>query len=272
LKRYLPQLRFDSGEDFFPLSVRAITNIIGNKLARDSDETIAERLPGGKGLRLSYLRGGEKYPNGDEIKDDDKLMEFHFNKDSYLKSARELQADSRYSDRMYGRVIPIKENDKVTGAWLQYWFFYYYNDYPRVGGDHEGDWEMIQLKLDSNAVPVFAVYSQHGHGTKCSWEKIQKVDGRPIVYVALGSHANYFRAGAHGQDFDNDGAKHHTMKWLITIGSSSPGWLNWPGFWGGTKGVLPKIDTDSPKGPKMQKRMWDPETFAAEAEVDDDCK
>ena len=33
---------------------------------------------------------------------------------------------------------------------LQYWFFYPYNDYTNK---HEGDWEMVQLLLDTNEHP-----------------------------------------------------------------------------------------------------------------------
>ena len=272
LKRLRPLLRFDSGEDFFPLSVRAITNNVGNKLVRElHDRTIAERLPGGRGLRIGYLRGGSKYPNGDEILKDDKIIERHESKDDYFRDAAHLQADSRYADRVYGRVVLVKDNGRITGAWLQYWLYYYYNDFPYgPGGDHEGDWELIQIKLDPNAIPVYAVYSHHGNGSKCTWTNIKKGGSRPIVYVALGSHANYFRAGSHGRDISNDGEKHRAMKRLITIGSNSPRWLNWPGFWGGTK-AQGLAGVDSPQGPKTQTKMWDPEVFAGEAEADDDC-
>jgi hypothetical protein len=273
LKRLRPQLRFDSGEDFFPLSVSAITNNVGNRLVREfNNQTIAERLPGGKELRIGYLHGGGKYPNGDDILNNDKVIERHQSKDDYFEDAAKLQADSRYGNRIYGRLILTRDDGRVTGAWLQYWLYYYYNDFPYgpTGGDHEGDWELVQIKLDANAVPVYAVYSHHGKASKCGWSQVRKERSRPIVYVALGSHANYFRAGVHGHDLSNDGGKHRDMRRLITIGSNSPRWLNWPGFWGGTKAEGP-FGANSPRGPKMQKKMWDPDIFAGEAEAADDC-
>jgi hypothetical protein len=43
-----------------------------------------------------------------------------------------------------------------TIAWLQYWFSYYYNDFrynDDAYGLHEGDWEMVQISLNSDANP-----------------------------------------------------------------------------------------------------------------------
>lgn len=276
LIKYRPILRFDSGEDFFPLKADAITNNVGNRLARDNNQTIAERQPGGKELRIGYLRGGTSYPNGKEIRNDDRIIERHENKGDYFDDAARLQSDSRYRDRIYRRLVLTKDNDgRVTGAWLQYFFFYYYNDFPigPRGGDHEGDWELAQIKLDPQAIPVYAVYMHHGKASKCVWRKVNTVGSRPIVYVARGSHASYFRAGAHGNDAYNDGDKHRNISHFRPISNSATPWINWPGFWGGTRGGgVPVIDTASPKGPKMQEKMWDPELLAGEAEADDDCK
>lgn len=273
LNRYRPVLRFDSGEDFYPLSVSALTNNVGNRLTRDDDRTIAERKPGGKGLNTGYLRGGKEYPNGAAIESSDKVIERHDNKDDYFQDAAKLQSDSRYRDRIYKRLILTRDDGKITGAWLQYWIYYYYNDFPigPRGGDHEGDWELVQIKLDPLAKPVYAVYSQHDGGSKCVWRKVQTDGLRPIVYVARGSHANYFRKGAHDQDRFIDGMKRRSINHFRPIGNNSPAWLNWPGYWGSTKGTIPKLDADSPKGPKMQKKSWDPDVFAGSVKADDDC-
>lgn len=273
---YRPALRFDSGEDFFPLKADAITNNVGNRLTRDNNQTIAERQPGGKELRIGYLRGGDKYPNGKDILGNDKIILRHENKDDYFEDAARLQKDDRYRDRIYRRLILTKDDGRITGAWLQYWFFYYYNDFPSGarGGDHEGDWEVVQIKLDPLAKPVYAVYSHHGKGSKCVWRKIEKDGARPKVFIARGSHANYFRTGNHHpQDLDepNDGKKPRNFRQLRPMSNSATPWLNWPGFWGSTKGSVPVIDSTSPKGPKMQSKMWDPEIFAGDAEADEDC-
>jgi hypothetical protein len=62
---------------------------------------------------------------------------------------------------------------------------------------HEGDWEMTAVYL-KNDEPYAVLFSQHGAGNIEKWETVQKaVDKKgnltthPVVYVALGSHANY---------------------------------------------------------------------------------
>jgi hypothetical protein len=100
---------------------------------------------------------------------------------------------------------------------LQYWFFYVFNDWNDL---HEGDWEMIQLDFDAAtaqdalAKPPYEVgYSQHTGAERAEWgaSKLTLVDKtHPVVYPALGSHANYFtpalflgRSGAEGVGCDN---------------------------------------------------------------------
>src|SRR5262249_36921493 len=83
----------------------------------------------------------------------------------------------------YERVVPGPEDT----MYLEYWFFYY--DNPKtffLAGKHEGDWEGIQIHVDSNGLPIGnAVYAQHGAGEKCDWTVVEKTPGgRPIVYVA----------------------------------------------------------------------------------------
>src|SRR5439155_2463620 len=72
---------------------------------------------------------------------------------------------------------------------LQYWYLYAYND---AGNYHEGDWEMVTVELDADGTPLRACYSGHESGFQRPWERVQKKDGHPIVYVARGSHAAYF--------------------------------------------------------------------------------
>ena len=81
---------------------------------------------------------------------------------------------------------------------LQYWFFYAFNDFNNT---HEGDWEMIQLVFDAadaeaalDTQPVEVGFSSHEGAERASWDddKLEVVDGHPVVYPAAGSHANKF--------------------------------------------------------------------------------
>jgi len=66
---------------------------------------------------------------------------------------------------------------------LEYWFFYLYNDFT---DKHEADWEGVTVFLHDNA-PIGVSYSQH-QGRQ--WVPSTSA-GRPVVYVARGSHADY---------------------------------------------------------------------------------
>jgi RsiW-degrading membrane proteinase PrsW (M82 family) len=87
---------------------------------------------------------------------------------------------------VYAHVVR-DETDRVT---LQYWAFYFYNDWFNK---HEGDWEMIQVMLDDGGQPEWVVLSQHHGGTRRAWSQAPvEEDTHPAAHVALGSHANYF--------------------------------------------------------------------------------
>jgi hypothetical protein len=100
----------------------------------------------------------------------------------------------------YGRVL--HETDKAGNQWtiLQYHFFYAFNDWRLAANGmnhHEGDWEMTAVYL-KNDVPYAVLFSQHGAGNIEKWETMNKAVDKlgnetthPVVYVALGSHANY---------------------------------------------------------------------------------
>ena len=107
-----------------------------------------------------------------------------------------------HAPAMYARVVtdPAYPNRLA----LQYWFFYVFNDF---NDKHEGDWEMIQLDFDTATAvralglkPALVGYSQHEGAESAHWgdSKLEIVDGtHPVVYPALGSHANYYTSALH---------------------------------------------------------------------------
>ena len=91
-------------------------------------------------------------------------------------------------DVTYGR--RVRGGDGRT--WLQFWFLYADNPQDRGivrTGRHEGDWEVVQLRLGAGGRPDAATFAQHGWAEACPW--------RGTVYVAHGSHASYPRAATH---------------------------------------------------------------------------
>jgi hypothetical protein len=131
--------------------------------------------------------------------------------------------------------------------WHQFWMFWLYNPKRYAGfGEHEGDWEMCQLGCvdDAGERPVLMTCSQHSGGEKREYWRVQLEEGargRPVVYVAVDSHALYF--GAHHDVTDDaDGAD------LLDVELRAFGpWVDWPGQWGNSK--------NSP-GPLSTRRAW----------------
>jgi hypothetical protein len=100
----------------------------------------------------------------------------------------------------YGRVM--RETDAEGNRWtiLQYHFFYAFNDWRLAANGfnhHEGDWEMAAVYLKNDS-PHALLLSQHGAGDIELWETVIKAHdmggketNHPVIYTALGSHANY---------------------------------------------------------------------------------
>ncbi|KZL71647.1 vacuolar protein sorting-associated protein 62 [Colletotrichum tofieldiae] len=108
-------------------------------------------------------------------------------------------------------VILVEKNKRDVDAF--YFYFYSYNEGPNVTqvlepinrmvkgekaasgmhfGDHIGDWEHNMIRFrDGNPIGIY--FSQHVDGESYNWDdsKLSKANGRPIVYSACGSHANY---------------------------------------------------------------------------------
>ncbi|MEW6029020.1 MAG: hypothetical protein ACOYZ8_17905 [Chloroflexota bacterium] len=121
-------------------------------------------------------------------------------REAYQQYARALAEDS--SPVYYGRVV--RETDAEGRRWtiLQYHYFYAFNDWRLAANGinhHEGDWELIAVYL-RDETPYAMLLSQHGVGALELWEDVRRAADKkgqatmhPVVYVALGSHANYSR-------------------------------------------------------------------------------
>jgi hypothetical protein len=100
----------------------------------------------------------------------------------------------------YGRVTERHDTEGNHWKSLQYHFFYAFNDWRLAANGvnhHEGDWEMVAVYL-KNDQPYAVLFSQHGSGALVRWENVTCVKDRdgtetthPLIYTALGSHANY---------------------------------------------------------------------------------
>ena len=104
----------------------------------------------------------------------------------FLRPGTGRQA-SAYPVTAYAHVATDEVSGRIA---LQYWLFYYYND---SYNKHEGDWEMVTVVLAADQQPEFVTITAHHGGTRRLWENVHLVqETHPAVYVARGSHANYF--------------------------------------------------------------------------------
>jgi hypothetical protein len=265
LRRHRPFLQHDSLESYRPEAVTTIAELaVGprcNTLHRRNGELLASVLPleGAARLGLDYL-DGPSYADGRPARADD-----------YLDEAGGSHAGDALAARgeeiVYGRAAM-----DAGRLWLQYWLFYYYNDKGFLEvGRHEGDWEMVQLRIGPAGAPDAVAYGRHAGGERASWAEVERRPGEdgeaPVVYCARGSHAPLLRPGTHpapAAPDHNDGLGPRSRPRLVELGEEPPGWLRWPGRWGSTR-RREAFEGDSPRGPAQQPRWHEPALFHAEA-------
>jgi hypothetical protein len=282
LQLWSPRLIYDSRERFY---ADAASSLVENRFQGGPSLPYATRLCMSDGseiasadgdLNLGFLCGAECYSTGQKIHDTD-----------YLDPGDEAVADARRLHRRHGnRIYGHIAQGKAGRRWLQYWFFYFFNSkgLPRVRsadglfgfGLHDGDWEMVQFGLRGEAEePDIATFAAHNHGHSVSWQEIEKdKDGVPKVYVALGSHASYPRAGKwrggriNVRTLDDwcDGEGDRRRPKVIEIEDDEPSWIAWPGRWGATEQLFDGPGSGSPQGPAFQRKKWvTPDKFHSEA-------
>ena len=263
LARYRPMLQFDSQESFLADSAAILSDRPGNALRRAGNGILAGT---GADVPLDIgVLGGSTYSTGQPTRPTDYLDAA--GKD-YVAQARAMHR-APYANRVHGHAV--RGEDGLL--WLQYWFFHYYNDKAFLGvGLHEGDWEMIQLRLGPGEQPQEATYAQHRGGMRCSWDALEHAatpDGPvPVVYSARGSHASYFTRGTYPEapivPDHCDGRGPRGRPDLIVLSDAAPAWAAWRGRWGSTR-ARAAWESDSPSGPSAHAQWRDPAAFHAAA-------
>ena len=170
-----------------------------------------------------------------------------------------------YQSQNQGYTVYAHVIESGSDTIIQYWMFYAFN--KGTMNQHEGDWEMVQILL-SGGTPSQVMYSQHHNGQKATWEQVEKDGDHIKVYVARGSHANYFRSysGVVGIANDIVGANGRVLKPndydIIELESQS--WLTYGGLWGWGGATEEEATAASllgqtgPPGPTFREdgRMW----------------
>ena len=217
-------------------------------------------------FRFSLESLGAEYPKGVAAGEDHSASEDDFI-DEHAGTEEEDSLNVGPENQAYGRIVVTGTGD----AWLQYWLYYYFNPGVETFDEHEGDWEMVQVRLSKLAgyLPDEVVFNHHSRASRCVRGEFHTHGNHTIVYSAADSHASYPEEGLYETDVPE---VYETVTAIpseippATIGvvSEPTEWLNWPGRWGASGG-------SSPVGPAFgshETAFEEPETYAEEAE---DC-
>lgn len=251
-QKYAPMLYFKNGERCFPVAVDYFIQNCnlnrsngGTPQLVDANPTVAKLGNyAGSGYSEYYLDNRLGSVNDDRI----------------IKAYQEVESTLGYT--VYYRVTQDASTGKII---IQYWFFYVFN--PATYNNHEGDWEMVQIILGTDLQPVDAMYSQHESGMRADWSMMDKSGDTMKVYVALGSHANYYKPyqGKTGlaQDTCGDDGKKLTSNdyELVDIGPTLPAtaWTKFGGHWGDYGSITAEFRGQrGPLGPAFRQNaeMW----------------
>ena len=206
LERHKPLVRYDAQEAYFADAAAEWTDNPGNRLISLKGEVLAAAAGKTHRLSLGFLGAGYEGSSADDA--------IACTGDDYAEQYATLRTSGDYRNRVYGRVA----EDSQGATWIQYWFFYFYNDAGFLGfGAHEGDWEMVQLRLGDDG-PDVAVYAQHKEAEARPFAEVERApdsSDRPVVYSARGSHASVLHAGKRwtGVWFDHAVATASARSW-----------------------------------------------------------
>jgi hypothetical protein len=165
---------------------------------------------------------------------------------------------------------------------IDYWWFLRYNDYPYESQfkcrnfsfspchDHEGDWEGVRVLFRASRPHDIQVrFDAHGRSEQYDKLEPERVGDRPVVYVALGTHASYPRACTHvycvqtGErlpDGRYDGHSDWGRNSRAQCGSTCllplppDSWATWPGRWGRRCHSSTCVRAEGPRSPGVQSR------------------
>lgn len=250
-EKFAPYLHLHPDEAFYPVSIDYALS--SSTLANVNTGTLTENPTASQLSSLSIPNAGFYLDNRMGTIHDDGI------KEDFLDNGQ------GYAPTAYARVTEQTYDGQDVYA-VQYFFYYAFNNGPL--NTHEGDWEMILVVCDLSQNPVVAAYSQHLDGGFVEWNLVQSTDDHPNVYVALGSHANYFRSYEGGVGPANDvcSSSGRTISPedfdLVILGEvgnppAGQGWLSFAGTWGdygdATSGVAGER---GPVGPAYQEDRW----------------
>ncbi|KAI9724912.1 MAG: hypothetical protein M1812_000188 [Candelaria pacifica] len=95
-------------------------------------------------------------------------------------------------------LIVVNKGHGIVDA---FWFYFYSFNLGNIVfnvrfGNHVGDWEHSLVRFQ-HGVPKAVYFSEHDFGSAYSYEAVEKIGKRPVIYSATGTHAMYATSGRH---------------------------------------------------------------------------
>jgi hypothetical protein len=258
-----------SGEQYQPSDVDTMLgnpSVVLTRPREDEEEEVVQRAPTAEeiaGLGDEYHLNIPGDPLGDTC--------------VYARAFAELKREGKAPAITYAH---IAHENGSSGLALQYWFFYYFNQFNDL---HEGDWEGMQLVFEGDTAeqalgeePSEMILFQHAGGEKADWEdgKVQKEDLHPVVYPAAGSHATFYDSAVYVQNGQNGsgvgcdrtsepvrrlGLRPVPIPTFPTV-SGPFKWLTFTGHWGQQEESF----NNGPTGPTTKTQWQEPFTWMEE--------
>jgi hypothetical protein len=285
LRRFAPTLHFDALERWRP---QPVDDYLGHSTLFDGKDRALPGTPPAEAAMREH--SGETKARLNPLEDGPGISAKERRERALKRSADLLAAygsdqNLRGAGVAYGRVF--RDGDKVL--FLQYWLFYPDNPCVLPPGRHDGDWELVQVGLErgnGDYRPTQLTLAEHGKPVS---KRIVSA-GELNVFVAVDSHACYFKAGANPiiplsdvcEPAGAPGTKPRVE--LLPLEPAKHDWAHWSGRWGVDRGPgtwlalqlgwkrtpwplrpLNKVGAgESPPSPAHQGASWrSPSAFAA---------
>jgi hypothetical protein len=212
--RYLPYFVFHKNEDIYPkdfdLYLEDTRIIRGGETRVKGGCCMLPNTPfvlSGKPTERETISGELLYNKGEVSRRIDKLDRQGV--DCYLEYSGERLWSLRNDTPIYN----WKKEVEGGVEWTYCLFYAYQNPYSigwdmsplYIGGNHQADVEMVKIRLVDEKIEGIYYY-EHGNGRYYRGEDIEYIDGHPLVYVSLISHASYPKPGIYRRllGFAND--------------------------------------------------------------------
>lgn len=151
-------------------------------------------------------------PESDDVEAREDLRTTQFGKVDNSQAITKMHAEVKRSKPIENKVGKLRGGrsdapavlitvNKGHGIVDAFWFFFYSFNLGNVVlnvrfGNHVGDWEHTAVRFQ-HGEPKAVFFSEHNFGSAYSYDAVEKLGKRPVIYSAYGTHAMYATPATH---------------------------------------------------------------------------